>query len=144
MFQAEVIEKIKTHILWSVTFFPPRKSCRLWDNVEKYGRAGRPQMTIWRMRIACWITKATDTNSCNNGSTKVTHCYITRTLPVLFYGSNCQYFYLVPSIPLCWRLLSVSMAVKHNIVLLNPITGCLYWLTTCFGQLHDHHQVYKS
>jgi len=23
----------------------------------------RPQMTIWRMRIACWITKATDTLS---------------------------------------------------------------------------------
>jgi hypothetical protein len=22
-----------------------------------------PQMTIWRMRIACWITKATDTHS---------------------------------------------------------------------------------
>ena len=41
-------------------------------------------------------------------------------------------------------LLLVSMAVKHNNVLLNLITGCLYWLTTCFGQLHDHHQVYKS
>jgi hypothetical protein len=23
----------------------------------------RPQMTIWCMRIACWITKATDTHS---------------------------------------------------------------------------------
>ena len=23
----------------------------------------RPQRTIWRMRIACWILKATDTNS---------------------------------------------------------------------------------
>jgi len=34
------------------------------------------------------------------------------------------------------------MAVKHNNVLLNLITGCLYWLTTCFGQLHDHHQVF--
>jgi len=31
------IEKIKTHILCSVTF--PGKSCRLWDNVEKYGTA---------------------------------------------------------------------------------------------------------
>jgi len=33
MFQTKVVEKIKTHILCSVTFF--RKSCRLWDNVEK-------------------------------------------------------------------------------------------------------------
>ena len=24
---------------------------------------GRPQMAIWRMRIACWITNATDTYS---------------------------------------------------------------------------------
>jgi hypothetical protein len=24
---------------------------------------GRPQMTIWRMRIACWIPKATNTYS---------------------------------------------------------------------------------
>jgi hypothetical protein len=32
----EVVQKIKTHVLCSITFF--RKSCRLWDNVEKYGR----------------------------------------------------------------------------------------------------------
>jgi hypothetical protein len=32
------------------------------------------------------------------------------------------------------------MTVKHNNVLLNLITGCLYWLTTYFGQLYDHHQ----
>ena len=42
------------------------------------------------------------------------------------------------------RTLLVSMVVKHNNVLLNLITGCLYWLTTCFSQLHDHHQVYKT
>jgi hypothetical protein len=27
--------------------------------VKKYHGAGRPQMTLWRMRIACWITNAT-------------------------------------------------------------------------------------
>jgi hypothetical protein len=31
MFQTKVVEKIKQHILCSVTLF--RKSCRLWDNV---------------------------------------------------------------------------------------------------------------
>ena len=31
--------------------------------MEKYYRAGMPQVTIWRMRIACWIPIATDTNS---------------------------------------------------------------------------------
>jgi hypothetical protein len=37
MFQINVVDKIKIHILYSVTFF--RKSFRLWDNVEKYGGA---------------------------------------------------------------------------------------------------------
>jgi hypothetical protein len=37
MFQTKVVEKIKTQILYSITFL--RKSCCLWDNVEKYCRA---------------------------------------------------------------------------------------------------------
>jgi hypothetical protein len=37
MFKIKCIEKIKRRILCSVTF--SRKSCRLWDNVEKYGWA---------------------------------------------------------------------------------------------------------
>jgi hypothetical protein len=59
MFQTKVVEKIKTHILCPVTVF--RKSCRVWHNVEKHGPASRPQVTIWRMCIACWIPKATNT-----------------------------------------------------------------------------------
>ena len=39
MFQKKGVEKPEAHILRSVNFFP-RKSCRLWDNVEKC-RAGR-------------------------------------------------------------------------------------------------------
>ena len=59
---------IKTHILCSVTVF--RKSCRLCDNVEKYCTASRPQTTMWRMRIACWVHKATYTfRLCN------TYCF---------------------------------------------------------------------
>ena len=41
----------------------PRKSCRLWDIVENMVETGTPQMTIWRMRIACCILKATNTHS---------------------------------------------------------------------------------
>ena len=62
MFQTKVVEKINTHILCSVTFF--RNLYCLWDNVGKYCiETDRPQMTIWRMRIACWIPKATNTHS---------------------------------------------------------------------------------
>jgi hypothetical protein len=35
MFDIKVVEKIKRHILCSATF--SRKSCPLWDNVEKAG-----------------------------------------------------------------------------------------------------------
>ena len=39
MFETEVVEEIKTHILCSKIFF--FKSYHLWDNVEKYCRAGQ-------------------------------------------------------------------------------------------------------
>jgi len=32
----------------------------MWKNIVE---PGRPQMTIWRMRFACWVTKTTDTHS---------------------------------------------------------------------------------
>ena len=61
MFQTKVVEKIKTHILCSVTFF---ENCAIyeimWKNIVE---RGRPQMTIWHMCIACWIPKATNTHS---------------------------------------------------------------------------------
>ena len=34
----------------------------LSDNVEKSVQPDRPQVTIWRMCIACWISKATGTH----------------------------------------------------------------------------------
>ena len=37
IFPTKAIEDIKTHILYSVAFLF-RKSCRLWDNVQKYCR----------------------------------------------------------------------------------------------------------
>jgi hypothetical protein len=63
MFQTKLVEKIKTHILCSIILL--RKSCRLWDNVEKCCRAGQAtdNNITRRMRIACWITEATNTHS---------------------------------------------------------------------------------
>ena len=42
-----------------------RKSCRLLDNVEKYGtvRQATNDNIIRRMRISCWMTNATDKHS---------------------------------------------------------------------------------
>jgi hypothetical protein len=57
MFHTEVVGKIKSHILCTVTFF--------LDNVEKFGtaRQATDDNIIWRMRFAYWITKSTDTYS---------------------------------------------------------------------------------
>jgi hypothetical protein len=56
--------KIERNIVCLITFFP-RKSYRLWDNVEKYGtaRQATEENVIWLMRFACWIIKATNTHS---------------------------------------------------------------------------------
>ena len=63
MFLTQVVEKLKTHFMFSDLFF--RKSCRIRDKVGKYGIAG--QATDYKImrhvRIVCWITKATDTHS---------------------------------------------------------------------------------
>jgi len=55
--------EIKTHILCSITLFEKRAVYEImWENTVEWGRA---QMTIWRMRVACWITKVTHTYTCS-------------------------------------------------------------------------------
>ena len=57
------VQKIKTHYLYSKIFL--RKSCHLWDNVQKYSRAGQAadDNIIGRMHFESWVTKAADTHS---------------------------------------------------------------------------------
>ena len=40
MFQTKVVKEVKTHFIFNTFFF--KKSCRLWDNVEKmwYSQTG--------------------------------------------------------------------------------------------------------
>jgi len=61
MFQTKVVEKIKTHFVFSYFFFKNRAVHEtVWKTkVER----DRPQTTIWRMRIACWVLKATNTHT---------------------------------------------------------------------------------
>jgi hypothetical protein len=70
-------ENQNTHFTFN-NFFFFWKSCHLWHNVEKCGSWGAiDDVTMWRVRVACWISKATFKHS--------SHRYITRTLPILFY-----------------------------------------------------------
>jgi len=55
------VEKIKTHILYSITWFENRAVFEMkWQNIVE---PERPQMPIWRMRVTFWIPKATNTHS---------------------------------------------------------------------------------
>jgi len=92
-FQTKVVEKIKTRILFSIPVPPHPENHAvyevMWKNIVG---PDRPQMSIWRMRISCWIAKATYTYSeCviliayprQQWFTDASHCYVIHTLPVL-------------------------------------------------------------
>jgi len=63
MFETKVVQKMKTHILCSITSY--QKSCCLWCNMEKYYTARQviDDNIIWHIHIACWIPKARNTLS---------------------------------------------------------------------------------
>ena len=59
----KVVEKLETHISFSVNyfFFENRSVFEImWKNIVERGRS---QMTKWRMHSACWIPKAENTHS---------------------------------------------------------------------------------
>jgi len=62
MFQTKVVEEIRAHILCPITF--PARKCivyvKMWKHIVE---RCRPRMTIWRVRFACWTTKAIITPS---------------------------------------------------------------------------------
>jgi hypothetical protein len=62
MFQAEVIEKIKTYfsLITFIIYLFIFENCAMFKNILE---PGMPQMTIRRMRFACWIAKAVNTLS---------------------------------------------------------------------------------
>jgi len=93
MFQAVVLEQIKTRILCSVTFFFFENRAIyeiMWKNIVEPDRL---QMTIWLTRIACWIPMATNTLSqyviliaflLQQWLLAIASMFIICTLPVLF------------------------------------------------------------
>jgi hypothetical protein len=95
MFQMKAVEEIKIHILCSVTFFFFFFGNAVYEKTRKYiVQRGRPQIMCC-MHIACWITKATNTQPqyvilivfplqqwLHEGASMLRYIY--STLPVLF------------------------------------------------------------
>jgi len=63
MFQTEVVEKIKTHMLYSVTFLSPYNHAIDTVMRKNIVEPDTRQMTIWRINILRLVPKATDTHS---------------------------------------------------------------------------------
>ena len=119
MFQLKVVQKIKTHILCSVTFFENRAVYEImWKNFVEWGT---PQMAIWIMLVTRWIPKATNKHSiyvmlialpCKNSCKNAPQYYVIRTLlplmtfcfPYIFSGHyvsgfncGCKFFIFLPA-----------------------------------------------
>jgi len=61
----KLAEKIKTPILYSTFFFFFENLAfyeKMWKNIAE---PDSPQMTVWRVSISHWVTKATNTGSHN-------------------------------------------------------------------------------
>jgi hypothetical protein len=83
--------------VFSTVCFENRAVCEImWKNMVE---PDRPQMTIWRMRIACWTPKTTDALT-----TCTTHFSSSLNIPLhpnclsfyLFLSSICCIFFLFP------------------------------------------------
>ena len=97
---SNVSEKIRTHILYSITFFFLKTHALyevMWKNIIE---PDRPQKTIWRMRIVCCIPKATDTHSeyailfvfhCNNGCPNTPERYVIHTVLLISAKVKAQF-----------------------------------------------------
>jgi len=60
MFPTNTVNKIKSRFI-SNNLFPPENRASFDVTRTNMVEADRAQMTIWRVRSACWVTKATNT-----------------------------------------------------------------------------------
>jgi hypothetical protein len=106
-------ENQNTHILCSITSpLPPTESHAvneiMWKNILD---PGRPQMTIWRMRFACRITKVTHTLPIGN-----TYCFFTygnsgyANAPQAYIYRYASHFVNLGSL---WRVFNPPLQKQH-------------------------------
>ena len=114
MFHINVAEKFKTHNTCSVTFLP--KIILFIGKVQNYCTAclATDDNVVWCMRTACWITKATVTNSKYVMLLACTRQQWLRegALMLRFYV-HCLSSICVTLISCVWRLIIDTFAVIH-------------------------------
>jgi hypothetical protein len=126
MFHIKVVEKTKTHILCSITCF--QKSHHLWDNAEKCGDRGvTNDVTTWRIRVACWISKAICTYA--QAHARVSTCTHARA-SVHTHRPICNTYCFSTDTTVSWTHLNITLYVHclswlRRSLSLPPDTSCL-------------------
>ena len=134
MFQTKFAEKIKTQLSFSITC--SRKSCCLWDNVEKYGRAEQAtdDNIIRSMRFACWIPKVTQTHTHTH---TYPECVIFIAFPRQQWLRERSSLLRCSTLPVLLKLrekkvTDLKVSTKHR-----PISyGCLRYFTKSYSAVH--------
>jgi len=123
MFQTNLVEKIKTHILHSITFFENRTVYEImWKNVAE---PDRPQMTVGRMRFACRATKATKHTLCICN----TYCFSTAIMdPRLRLNVTLQAHQLSLQLPVTSQKLTCVGHAYCDWILPVPASFYVLWL----------------
>ena len=130
MFQIKVVEKIKTHILFSVTFF--RKSCRLWDNVEKCGWAREAADDNMAARYTLIGRAPRGQAIASAPAPTVTHARTIMHSPTRAHTRICNIYCFSKATMVSWTCLSVMLYVH--------CLSCLFLAATYFGHPCDHVQ----
>jgi len=117
---AKGVEKINAHFIFNNFFLRYEV---MWENIVELAR---PQLTVWHMRIACWMLKATNTHSyyiiliafpLQQWLHERTWVFVICTLPVLFISIPAGDLSLI-ALSRTWdvgeRLIMVSWFLIHG------------------------------
>ena len=137
---------MKTHILCSVTFF--QKLRLLWDNVEKYlHRGATNDVTIWRIRVACWISKATCTYAHAHAHAPGYHMHArTHGLVILIafprqkWFANAPQCYVILTSPVLYHLQWVAASLL--LLVLRHKSGALRFTARTTSSIILYHETY--
>ena len=119
----KLVEEIKEYILFSITFL--KKIRTVWEIMWKYTiQPDRPHLTVWLMRIAFWITKATHTHTNHIvARTRLNITLCVHCLSCLKWTSAINLPYL-PG----YFLISVNkLTCKHELFMYMYIYMYVYW-----------------